>query len=345
MNPHRSRPFRDANPDCAPDQKYKAVCYAPIPHHGAMAAMASPDGIHWRRILDTSVLPSGSYDSLNTVSWDAIEKQYRLFDRYWNAGAFKGVRAIETRTSTDFLHWSDPSPHLYAEAVPAEHFYTNATVRCPGAEDYWLSFPMRLMPDRKKIASHAEMGVSDAVFMTSRDAVHWDRTFMEPWVRPDEDQRNWTDRCNMPAWGIIVMPDEPDVFTMYISEHYRWPDNRLRRLTIPRHRFASVHAQPCGLQSAGFVTKPLTFNGEELDLNLRATSAAGSVKVEIQDESGKAIAGFAEADCRPTFGNEFDAKVAWKGGSVSSLAGKPIRLRFILDDADVYAFRFDAGRK
>src|SRR5262249_54097657 len=139
-------PFRDDNPACPPEQKYKAICYTVIKRHGAMTSMQSPDGIHWKRLSKESILPYGSYDSLNTVSWDATEKQYRMFDRYWNAGAFKGVRAVETRTSTDFETWSKPLPHLYADGVPMEHFYTNATTRCPGAEDVWLSFPMRLMP-------------------------------------------------------------------------------------------------------------------------------------------------------------------------------------------------------
>ena len=45
-------------------------------------------------------------------------------------------------------------------------------------------------------------------------------------------ERNWTERNNMPAWGIIDTPGDAMTFSMYISEHYRWPTNRLRRLTV-----------------------------------------------------------------------------------------------------------------
>jgi hypothetical protein len=340
LESHAFAPFRDDNPAAKPEQRYKALAYRPKRGALGLVAFSSPDAIHWTMMQQEPVTTKGQFDSLNTVSWDASEKRYRCFSRYWNAGEFKGVRAIQSMTSEDFLHWNEPVAHQYAAGVPIEHFYTNATVRCPGAEHMWLSFPMRFVPERKKIAAHPEPALTDAVFMSSRDAVHWDRAFLEAWVRPDLDQENWTERSNMPAWGIIPTPGDENEFSMYISEHYRWPSNRLRRLTIPRHRFASIHA---GASKGEVVTKPLTFTGDQLQLNY-ATSAAGSVVVEVQDESGKPLAGFAEADAQPVYGNEFDAKVQWKCGDLSQLAGKAIRLRFVLADADVYALKFTPAR-
>jgi hypothetical protein len=82
------------------------------------------------------------------------------------------------------------------------------------------------------------------------------------------------------------------------------------------------------------------FSGRELTLNF-ATSAAGSVRVEIQDEQGRPLPGFALDDCPPHFGDTVERAVTWrKGRDVSSLAGQAVRLRFVLQDADVYAFRF-----
>lgn len=330
-------PFRDMNPDAKLDEKYKALCYEVRSKQGTMTAMSSPDAIHWRRMQDSSVVPPGEFDSLNCVSWDASIKKYRVFDRYWTGGNFKGVRAIESRTSDDFLHWSEPTHNQYAADVPLEHFYTSATTRCPGAEDFWLAFPKRFVPDRKRVASHPEIGVSDAVFMSSRDGVHWDRPFLESWVRPGLDERNWTERSNMTAWGIIETPGDASEFTMYISEHYRWADNRLRRLTFPRHRFASIHADRAGGE---IVTVPITFTGAALHLNY-ATSAPGSITCELQDEAGHAIDGFAAADMQPIYGDDIDRTVEWKGGSLAALAGKPVRLKLMLIDAEVYAIHFD----
>jgi len=303
-----------------------------------MSAMASPDGIHWRRMVEGPVVPPGEYDSLNCVSWDPIHKQYRVYDRYWSGAAYTGVRAIESRTSDDFIHWSKPTPNQYAKGAPHEHFYTSATVRCPGAEHMWLAFPMRFVPERKKIVAHPEPGISDAVFMSSRDGVKWDRTFLQTWMRPGHDERNWTERNTMPAWGIVQTPAEPDRFTMYISEHYRWPTNRLRRVTIRRHGFASMHA---GAASGEFTIKPLTFAGDSLAINY-ATSAAGSVTIEVQDQTGAAVPGFAAADCEVIFGDELKHIVQWKGGSLAGLSGKVVRLRVMLCDADLYAIQFVA---
>lgn len=72
-----------------------------------------------------------------------------------------------------------------------------------------------------------------------------------------------------------------------------------------------------------------------------STSAAGSIQVEIQDASGQSISGFALEDCPEIYGDRIRQVVAWKQGSdVSQLAGQPIRLRFVMKDADLYAIQF-----
>lgn len=327
-------PFLDTNPDARAEERYKAVAFRVFGEKGGAMALVSPDGVHWKRMQETPILPLGAFDSLNTAFWDASAKRYRLYGRYWTGGGFTGVRGIESSTSADFRTWSAPETNHYADGVPIEHFYTNAVVPCPGAPHHLLSFPMRFVPGRKKLPAHKEDGVCDAVFMSSRDGVRWDRSSLQAWVRPGLDERNWTDRSNMPAWGILQT--DPREFSMYISEHYWWPDNRLRRLTVRRHGFGSIHA---GYEKGEIVTRPLTFAGNRLLLNY-STSAAGSVQVEIQDgKTGAPLSGYELADMPPLFGDELDAVVNWKRESdLSALTGKVVRLRFVLKDADVYAF-------
>ena len=59
-------------------------------------------------------------------------------------------------------------------------------------------------------------------------------------------------------------------------------------------------------------------------------------------EDGKPIPGFAVDDCLEIIGDEITRTVAWKNGEdLSSLAGRPVRLRFVMHDADLYALRFE----
>ena len=101
--------------------------------------------------------------------------------------------------------------------------------------------------------------------------------------------------------------------------------------------FVSVQAP---LSGGEFVTKPIVFEGKELVMNF-STSAAGSIRVEIQDADGNAIEDFAPADSPQIYGDELERVVSWKKGSdVGRLAGKPVRLRFVMKDADLYSLRF-----
>lgn len=281
---------------------------------------------------------TGAFDSVNVAFWDPHAQCYRIFSRYFEDRPSGGVRAIQSCLSDDFIHWTKPKPHVYAEGVPLEHFYTNATTPCPGAEHILLSFPKRFVPDRKRSTEGMDYpggGLSDAVFISSRDGVHWDRTFMEAWIRPGLDQKNWTHRNCAPAVGILETAS--DEWSMYVSENYGWSTNRLRRVTIRPHGFASVHA---GYHGGTMATRPLTFSGKTLRLNY-ATSAVGSVEVEIQDASGKPIEGFALSDMPPLYGDELDAAIQWKGGDLSTLSDKPVRFRFVLKDADLFALRVE----
>ena len=72
--------------------------------------------------------------------------------------------------------------------------------------------------------------------------------------------------------------------------------------------------------------------------------AAGAVQVEIQDEAGKPLEGFALADCRPLMGDDAARVVEWKSADVGALAGKPVRLRFRLKDAELYALQFEPAQ-
>ena len=129
----------------------------------------------------------------------------------------------------------------------------------------------------------------------------------------------------MTANGIVDTGDGE--WSLYISEHYRHDDHRIRRLSVRKQGFASMHG---GVAGGSFTTKPLVVSGAKLHLNY-ATSAAGSVGIEVLDEAGKVV-----ADLKELYGDEFDAP----GMDLSALKGKTVSMRVSLKDADLYALRF-----
>ncbi|HUU59800.1 MAG TPA: hypothetical protein VMZ50_09660, partial [Phycisphaerae bacterium] len=335
--------FLDTSPDAKADQRYKGLCS----EWEKLYAMCSPDGLRWRLMQEEPLEMDGTFDTVNTAFWDSLAGCYRCFTRYFKklvpgTGAptapdarSTGVRAIQSSTSTDFVHWTPVVPHEYDDDFDDMQLYTNATIPCPGAEHIYLSFPNRYVEQRITSPDHPYPGVNDALFMASRDCIRWKR-YPEAWVRPGPDELNWTERNNYPTWGIVQT--SATEWSMYISEHYRHATERprLRRLSVRPHRFVSACADFGGGE---LVTKPITFTGRRLRLNY-STSAAGFLRVEVQDSEGKPVKGFALDDMAPIFGDKLDAPVAWKGGGdLSRLAGTPVRLRFALRDADFFAFR------
>jgi len=114
--------------------------------------------------------------------------------------------------------------------------------------------------------------------------------------------------------------------------NYRAGDVILRRYALRIDGFFSWSADFVGGQ---VVTKPVTFTGNSLSINF-ATSSLGSVRVRILDESGNPIDGY---DSGNHFGDSLDRPVAFEK-PMADLNGKPVRLEFTLQDADLYSFQF-----
>jgi hypothetical protein len=113
--------------------------------------------------------------------------------------------------------------------------------------------------------------------------------------------------------------------------------NAIRRDTLRLDGFVSINAPWKGGE---LHTRPVQFAGSELRINF-ATSAAGGLRVELQDLDRKPIPGFTLDDCPEIFGDTLDRTVNWKqGADVSKLSGIPVRMRFVMKDADLYSLQF-----
>ena len=325
-------PFLDLNPDAPDEERYKAIVRT-----SDILALVSPDGLRWRLMQDDPILTDRPFDSHNIAFWDAEREEYVAYTRgVAGKGNFKnGVRWIRRATSKDFRRWTPLEP-IDAGDTPFEHLYTNACVPYERAPGTYLMFPTRFVPEREPIPDwEYGSGVNDIVFMSSRDGIHFDRSFMEAFVRPGLDEGNWHERGIYMERGILQT--SPEELSLYSMANWRLPTVHIRRFSLRTDGFVSVRA---GYAGGEFVTRPLIFAEDTLKLNF-STSAVGSLRVEIQDTEGYPQPGFTLDACPEIFGDEIDGTVEWEGGGdTRSLAGQPVRLRFVLKDADLFAFRF-----
>ncbi len=326
---HNFTPFIDTKPSVPADQKYKALgglAYQPHPEHlavrdkrgpGGLKAFVSPDGIHWKKLRDEPVVPEewGKYfDSQNYAFWSEAEQCYVCYFRRF----IKGWRGIARTTSKDFITWT---PFAEMEAnLPKEHLYTSCTQPYFRAPHIYVATPTRFMDKRG--------AATDILFMSTRGGSKYDREFTESFIRPGIGKDGWADRANYAAIGIHQTGDAE--MSIFLTGG--------RRYTLRLDGFVSVNAPLAGGE---FITKPFTFSGSKLEINY-STSAAGQMRVELQDADGKPVPGFTLNDCDPIWGDHIARIVKWKSRSdVSAVAAKPVRLRFEMSDADLFAVKFN----
>ena len=345
LGSHTLAAFKDLNPECKTDERYKAIAkrYEEGVYQGGLYPLKSPDGIHWSMMSETPVITKGAFDTQNLAFWDGVRGCYVDYHRGFK-GAVEGqpgtgVRDIMTCTSDDFLSWTEPEWVEYPGA-PSEHLYTNQITPYFRAPHIYMGFPKRFVPSHTRVA-HSTGGTSDAVFMTSRDGKSFKR-WGEALIRPGPQRERWVNRNNMVAWGILEtrsgVAGTPNELSIYCVEGYKGFEGcKIRRYTQRLDGFVSAQAP---LSGGELTTKPLTFEGAQLVINY-ATSAAGSIRVELQDGEGRPIEGLGLANSTELFGDEVEEAVTWKGGGdLGPVAGRPARLRFVMSDADLYSFRF-----
>ena len=349
----------DDNPDCPVDARYKGLVLVLEPR--GLVPLQSADGLRWQAITEEPVITGDAFDSQNRLFWDTVRGEYRVYYRYVTSGESGngGTRGIKTAVSPDLISWTEGERLNYQDSRVMQ-MYDNGVFPYYRAPHLFVGFPqryldrgwsesMRALPDREHREMRSKMmerlgtALTDTLLMTSRDGLAFHR-FGEAFIRPGvERPGTWnyshTYVACPPVETVSALPGAPDELSLYVTEDY-WtgdPGSAVRRYTLRVDGFVSVHADGSGGE---FVTRPLRFSGDRLSLNF-STSAAGSIRVEIQHQDGRPIEGYALEDCPDIFGDSLERTVSWKSGSdLTRLAGETIRLRFTMQDADLYALQF-----
>ena len=322
--------FRDTNPNCAKEAKYKGIgaAYPPKRKLG-LYAFQSPDGKNWKQIRKDPVVSQfhWAYDSQNVAFWDNNANLYREYHRVYH----QEKRAIMTSTSKDFINWTKPKLLRYQEGIPPQHLYTNAVQPYARDRSLLIGFPTRYLPDQESRV--------EPILMASRDGLSFYR-WQEPVIPESAPKDRRGNRSNYMAWGMVELPDRPKHFSVYATEAYKTGmDSRLRRFEYRKDGFVCVRG---GSESGQIVTKPFKLGNlaERLTLNFK-TLKGGYLLVGLESMDGKKIKGHEIESCKALEGDSLSKTVTWKKGSdISYLDGKNLRLRIELKNAELYSFQF-----
>ena len=201
----------------------------------------------------------------------------------------------------------------------------------------------------------------------SRDGAAWRRAapfweFMRPgtWGAWDSDHIGMTkpilyqddlliyySGSNVPMGSNV--PGHPLSGVINTIRNGQWMAHAIGLAKLRLDGFASMDAYEGG---GVLTTKTMVFRGRRLEVNVRApaapfgqqlrpTSPYGAFDVSILDDAGSPIEAYSSDRCDTFAGDERRHIVTWGSNDrVDALAGRPIRLRFHLRNAALYAFQF-----
>ena len=357
--------FLDRRPGVDPEKRFKAFTLIEEPGVTKVIGWVSGDGFAFRKIREEPLIETslyGAFDGFESLFWSAAEQQYVLYLRYAIRVSPPNPkdpnrRSVARMTSPDLRTWQEPQRMTFGDAglLPPDHHYNNQTVPYFRAPHIYIALSSRLAQQRAALtpAQAVAAGLqpartdvvdpldwliadcADTVMMTTRGGTHYDRLFQEAVVRPGLGAENWVSRSNYTLRGLH--PTGPAEMSVYVNRHNGQHSSHVRRYVFRTDGLVSIHAPFAG---GSLLTPLFEFSGNRLQINY-ATSAVGSLRVEVQTPDGAPVAGLALADCSEIFGDEISRTVTWNSSAqLEQLAGQPIRLRFVMRDADLYSLQF-----
>lgn len=344
------------DPRAPPARRYKGM----IGPRGRKP-IVSADGFTFTK-LDVPAVPSQDESHLN---WDEVTRQYILTVKH--GGPFG--RSVYLSLSPDFEQWTKPeliyhadaqdqelgarylrevqaNPRLWRPTIdrPAEYnveIYNMAVFRYEGL---FIGLPNYFESSgRIPLPRGNQDGINSPKLACSRDLRAWTRvgdrshfipiSEMGPGVL-DTGQimaSSHPIRRGDELWfyysGIDVRhrPNVPRVVDEYRGAIY------LAKLRVDG--FVSLRAHE---QAGYFDTRPVVLEGGRLCVN---AVAAGHLRVEVTTPDGrKVLPGWEAGQGVAVTGDHVRAEVTWPGRTLAELRGQRVRLRFHLQQADLYSF-------
>ncbi len=241
-----------------------------------------------------------------------------------------GSRCIVRRTSQGGMVWGNPRLVLW----PDEMDPSGMQLSHLAVHDY-AGWRIGLLGHYLAKDREGALGLELAF---SRRGFDWMRPLRGAWFTPNAGERGI-----FPASGFTETDHH---WLLYYSdgsapqiEHSQDAEDEMRptsisAVRISRHRLVGVAA---GNEVGGFTTQPIFPSKQTLSVN---ANIRGRLRAELCDIYGRALQGYSLDACDPITGDSEQHILHWGGHTASRFRYDPIRLRFELQDGEVYAVGF-----
>ncbi len=335
----------------SPEERWKAFLYArvltpPNPKRlGESYLYTSPDGIHWQRRATVE----GHVDDNTTIFYNPFRKKWVMSVRrsvrergrarlYFEADSFLQLADMKTN---DPVFWSGadrldpPDPQIQK----ATQLYCLSPV---AYESIMLgAFAIHYGPENDECAKGQFPKLTEIELGYSRDGFHFSRPDRTSFIAASRQEGAW-DRGYVRPIGSVCTVVGDRLYFYYCGfsgvapngQKHFYAGGSTHVAFLRRDGFASMdaNADECEL-----VTRPVTFQGTHFFVN--AAAAQGEVRAEILDENGHPIPPFTAQNCSPITVDKTLQAVQWEDAKdLSTLRGRPVRIRFVLKNASLYSF-------
>ena len=368
--------FRDTNPACPVNERYKAISlfdhkwteqyaqkypdYASLAKAGrALWCFVSADGLDFKP--GWKLFSVGDYglrfDSLNVAFWDPVRREYRMYMRSirkikMNRYGCQFARWIKFSASKDFRKWSEPIDIEFDDGMEEFEHYTSNVDLYPRNPELVVGFPTRyvdrkkwdanfdLLPDREKRLER--MGKDPRHGLAISDCL-----FM--WSRDGKTFRHEEDAFLAPGpecAGNWIYGNGFPVRGFVLSPG-RFGDDPEYSFYVKTGgwsgKWSKIHRY--ALRQDGFVSYHGRYRTEKL-VTRGIVFAGNEMLVNFRTSGGGRMfvtirneKGESIRTCE-MFGDKVDRVAAFDKDAVAAFAGKPVVVEFELSDADIYSFRF-----
>ena len=343
--------------------------------------MVSADGIRWQHHSPGPIAYVDGGGDVITGCYDDMREQYIALLKVHTRAAGRSRRCFALTTSRDFDTWTTPDmvlatdetddatimsrldaarPILFAPDEPEKMRADFYGIGLLPYQSVTLAFPWVLWINNSSLwGRNKQDGVKTVQLACSRDLRRWHRcgdrkqiirqgTARKP---PDAD---WDSGGISTATRPVLRDDRIWLYygghnithghrALYFADDPRRGKEATGAIGLVTWRLDGFMSVNAGRVPGSLTTKPLVFGGDRLVVNVEAPY--GCFAAELQAADGAALPGFEKASCDLFSGDAIRHTVTWRGSAdVAELKGRPVRIRFHLQQAKLYSYTFSSGQ-